>query len=40
MLELRLDEALEEIEKAMELDPLSPVISWNYGYYYCVKKEY
>jgi tetratricopeptide (TPR) repeat protein len=40
MLQLRLDEALEEIEKAMELDPLSPVITWNYGYYYHVKKDY
>jgi serine/threonine-protein kinase len=40
LFQLRLDEALEEIEKAMELDPLSPVISWNYGFFCYAKKDY
>jgi TolB-like protein/TPR repeat protein len=38
--QLRWDEALEQIEKAVELDPLSPMINLNHGYYYFYRKDY
>jgi adenylate cyclase len=38
--ELRWDEALEHIEKAVELDPLSPIMHTNLGFYYEARKEY
>jgi TolB-like protein/Tfp pilus assembly protein PilF len=36
----RWDEAFEQIEKAVELDPLSPLISKNHGDYYSLRKDY
>ncbi len=36
----RWDEALAQIEKALELDPLSPIIVANLGGYYLNKREY
>jgi TolB-like protein len=38
--ELRWDEALEHIEKAVELDPLSPLMHVNLGIYYRGRREY
>jgi len=38
--ELRWKEALEHIEKAVELDPLSPMMHANLGLYYLRKREY
>jgi len=38
--ELRWDEALQHIEKAVELDPLSPIIHVNYGDYYFARRDY
>jgi tetratricopeptide (TPR) repeat protein len=38
--ELRFDEALEQIEKAQELDPLSPIINDNFGGYYFAMRDY
>jgi adenylate cyclase len=36
----RWDEALEQIEKAVELDPLSAVICWNHGSFYFYRGDY
>jgi TolB-like protein/Flp pilus assembly protein TadD len=36
----RLDEALEEIERAQELDPLSPIITSVSGWIYYCRREY
>jgi tetratricopeptide (TPR) repeat protein len=38
--ELRWDEALKEIEKAVELDPLSGVIIYNLGVYYWARRDF
>jgi tetratricopeptide (TPR) repeat protein len=38
--QLKWDEALREIEKAVELDPLSPIIHANFGYYYFARGDY
>ena len=38
--ELRWDEALGQIRAAVELDPLSPVINYNYGIYFFAKRDY
>jgi adenylate cyclase len=38
--ELRWDEALEHIAKAVELDPLSPIMHVNLGLYYRYRREY
>ena len=38
--ELRWDEALIQIEKALELDPLSQVINLNHAEYYAAKRDY
>jgi tetratricopeptide (TPR) repeat protein len=38
--QLRWDEALEQIEKALELDPLSLIINLNHGNYYFIRREY
>ena len=38
--ELRWDEALKEIEKAVELDPLSGVIIYNLGEYYRARRDW
>jgi TolB-like protein len=38
--QLRWDEALDQIEKAVELDPLSPVINYNHGIYYYARRDY
>ena len=38
--QLRWEEALKTIEKAVELDPLSPIINKNQGDYYVSKREY
>ncbi len=36
----RWSEALQQIEKAVELDPLSPIINLNYGDYFLNKRDY
>jgi adenylate cyclase len=38
--ELRWDEALEHIERAVELDPLSPVMHENQGFYYFWRRDW
>ncbi len=38
--EQRWGEALQHIEKALELDPLSPIININYGDYFRNRREY
>ncbi len=38
--EQRWDEALQHIEKAVELDPLSPIINLNHGDYHYFKRDY
>ena len=38
--QLRSEEALHQIEMAEELDPLSPVINFNHGFFYSIKREY
>jgi TolB-like protein len=38
--ELRWDEALRHIEKAVELDPLSPIMHVNLALYYMAKRDY
>jgi TolB-like protein/TPR repeat protein len=38
--QLRWDEALEQVQKAVELDPLSPIINANLGIFYEYKKDY
>jgi TolB-like protein len=38
--QMRWDEAQGQIEKALELDPLSPIIHFNHGAYYTSKREY
>jgi tetratricopeptide (TPR) repeat protein len=38
--ELRWDEALGEIEKAVELDPLSGIIIENFGEYYWARRDW
>jgi TolB-like protein/TPR repeat protein len=40
LFELRWDEALKEIEKAAELDPLSAIIVHNLGFYYYTRRDY
>ena len=38
--ELRWDEALEHIEKAVELDPLAPIMHQNIGFYYFAHRRF
>ena len=38
--QLRWDEALEQIQKAAELDPLSPIICYLIGHYYYDRRDY
>jgi adenylate cyclase len=38
--QLRWDEALEQVERAVELDPLSPVINYNHGIFHFAKRDY
>jgi serine/threonine-protein kinase len=40
LIELRWDEALREIEKAVELDPLSPIIIYNHGDHYWARRDW
>ena len=40
VVQLRWDEALKQIEKALDLDPLSPVINFNRGAFYLAKRDY
>jgi len=38
--QLRWDEAAEQVDSAVELDPLSPVINYNQGVYYYARRDY
>ena len=38
--QLRWDEALDEIEKAVELDPLAPIVNNNHGFFYYFRRNY
>jgi adenylate cyclase len=38
--QLRWDEALRQVEKAVELDPLSPVMNYNLAIFYDAKRDY
>jgi len=35
---LRWNEAFKQIDEALELDPLSPIINVNYGTFYLAKR--